>query len=134
MPYFNFRKMTNLFQGAALIVACAALSACADAKWPNFLTGEPDDSIGKNRAGIERIDSQGAVWPNLNTVPPRPTPASPQAAREKDVNQLSKDRTDALKLLEEKKPTGETDNPVIREDTTKTSTDSAPSVPSAPPK
>lgn len=100
MPYVKLRAMTNLFQYPMLLVACIALSGCADTKWINGLTGEPDDSIGQNRAGIPRVDSQGAHWPNLATVPPRPGDVPPLAARQQQVGQLSQDRSDGLMLLQ----------------------------------
>ena len=100
MQYFKLCKMTNFFQGAMLLAACIALSGCADATWVNGLTGEPDESIGQNRVGIPRVDSQGAKWPNLATVPPRPEDVPPLYARQQQVDQLSLDRIEGAKLLQ----------------------------------
>ncbi|MGB4100795.1 MAG: hypothetical protein WBK91_02645 [Alphaproteobacteria bacterium] len=107
MPYVKLRAMTNLFQYTMLLVACVALSGCAETKWLNSLTGEPDESIGQNRMGIPRIDSRGAQWPNLSTVPPRPDNVPPLSARQQQAGQLGQDRTDGLTLLQTRNVPGE---------------------------
>lgn len=93
-----------------LLTACIALSGCADATWANGLTGEPDESIGQNRAGIPRVNSNGAQWPNLATVPPRPEHVPPVSARQLQVEQLSQDRTDGEQLLQARNVPAATDN------------------------
>lgn len=103
MPYFISFRMTNLFQYAALLALCAALPGCADVKWVNRLTGEPDETVGQNRAGIERIDSQAPVWPNLSSVPPRPTDLPPKFSRQLETSRLDSDRKAGLQLLETQK-------------------------------
>lgn len=85
-----------------LIGACLALTACADSEILNSLMGEPPAGAMANRAGILRVDSQEAVWPNLASVPARPTDVPPIGQREAQKDQLESERYRGLSLLEAK--------------------------------
>ncbi len=100
MAYGNFQKKTTIFQNTALLFVCIALTGCADWKILNDLTGEPEAGPMANRAGILRVDSREAAWPNLSSVPPRPAPMAPKAQREAQLQALEAQRRAGLGLLQ----------------------------------
>jgi hypothetical protein len=102
MAYVKPHQKANFFKHAVLIGACIALTACADSEMLNSLTGEPSAGAMANRAGILRVDSQEAVWPNLASVPERPTDVPPIGQREAQKDQLESERYKGLSLLEAK--------------------------------
>jgi len=99
MEYVNSSPKTNFFRKAVGLSAVLLLAACADAPLLNDLTGEPPPGAMANRAGILRVDSREAVWPNLASVPPRPTDVSSLTARQHELNALTTARDDGLQIL-----------------------------------
>ena len=100
MAYGNFWQKTTIFQTAAMLLVGVALTACADWKILNDLTGEPEPGPMANRAGILRVDSREAVWPNLASVPPRPAPMPTKAQREAQLQALEAQRRAGLDMLQ----------------------------------
>lgn len=98
--YGNFWQKTTIFQNAALLFVGVALTACADWKILNDLTGEPEAGPMANRAGILRVDSHEAVWPNLASVPVRPAPMPPKAQRDAQLQALEAQRRAGLGMLQ----------------------------------
>ena len=99
MAYVNPHKKANAFGMLILLVSCAFLVACADNSLLNDLTGEPPPGAMANRAGILRVDSRDAVWPNLASVPARPTNIPPLAVRTTQQTVLENERQAGLALL-----------------------------------
>jgi len=99
MAYVNPHKKANAFGMLILLVSCAFLVACADNSFLNDLTGEPPPGAMANRAGILRVDSRDAVWPNLASVPARPTNVPPLATRTTQQTALENERQAGLALL-----------------------------------
>lgn len=99
MAYVNPQKKANAFGVFIALISCAFLTACADNSLLNDLTGEPPPGAMANRAGILRVDSREAVWPNLASVPPRPTNIPPLAARTSQQVALENERQAGLALL-----------------------------------
>lgn len=102
------RKIGHLSRAARAsmtILLLTGLAACADSTILNDLTGEPERGSMANRAGILRVDSREAVWPNLADVPPRPANVTPLATRQQERDALAADREAGLKLLQMREPT-----------------------------
>lgn len=57
-----------------------------------------------NRAGILRVDSREAAWPNLASVPPRPAPMPSKAQREAQLQALEAQRKAGLDMLQAQPP------------------------------
>lgn len=100
MAYGNFWQKTTIFQNAALLFVGFALTACADWKILNDLTGEPEAGPMANRAGILRVDSREATWPNLASVPTRPAPMPTKAQRDAKLQALEAQRRAGLGMLQ----------------------------------
>lgn len=99
MAYVNPQKKANAFGAFILLVSCVFLVACADNSLLNDLTGEPPPGVMANRAGILRVDSREAAWPNLARVPARPANVVPLAERVAQQAVLEKERQAGLALL-----------------------------------
>lgn len=99
MAYVKPQQKANFFKLAALLGLCGFLGGCADNQIINDLTGEPAPGDMANRAGILRVDSREAVWPNLASVPPRPTDVPPQQQRDAERLTLEAQRQQGLALL-----------------------------------
>ncbi len=105
MAYVKPQKKANAFGALILLVSCGFLAACADSALLNDLTGEPPPGVMSNRAGILRVDSREAVWPNLSSVPPRPTDVPSISTRTAQQTTLETERQAGLSLLAPVTPT-----------------------------
>lgn len=99
MAYVKPQKKANAFGLLITLFSCAFLLGCADSALLNDLTGEPPPGVMANRAGILRVDSREAVWPNLATVPARPANVPLLAARTAQQMTLENERQAGLALL-----------------------------------
>ncbi len=99
MAYVKPQKKANAFGLLIALFSCVLLAGCADNALLNDLTGEPPPGVMANRAGILRVDSREAVWPNLATVPTRPANVLPLAVRATQQTELENERQAGLALL-----------------------------------
>jgi hypothetical protein len=95
---------TPPFRQIALLAPLLLLSGCADTPWPTWITGEPPQSViedtSKRSPIIPRAKGAEKTWPNLATVPPRPTGYTPLGARQETIKDLSADQKAAADELQ----------------------------------
>lgn len=100
MGYARLRQKTNFFHKLLLLSLCGMAAGCADTQILNDLTGEPAPGPMANRAGILRVDSREAVWPNLADVPSRPAAVPSLLQRSSQQTRLEMERQEGLSLLQ----------------------------------
>lgn len=87
--------------GAALWVALA-LPACSDRVLDTGLVGAvtgADSPVKDDTTLIRGLTGENKEYPNLGTVPPRPTDIRTEAQRQKELDMLAEDRDAAKKRL-----------------------------------
>lgn len=85
------------FRILAIAFCMACLAGCADAKWPAWLTGEPDPSVlNKSRPVMVAPSVKEQPWPNLASVPERPTDFTPKKESTATIDAMVRDHDDAL--------------------------------------
>jgi hypothetical protein len=93
-------KSANLLTIIALLVPLL-LSGCADTQWPSWLTGEPDASVVNAPRAVGVPPSQhDTSYPNLATVPSRPTDFSSKADRQEMISIMEEDKEEAQRIKE----------------------------------
>lgn len=97
------RTTTKLLGGMGAVVwAALLLSACSDRTLDTgvigSITGAPSP-ISDNPSPIRGLSGENKEYPNLGSVPPRPTDLRTEAERQKDLNRLAQDRDSAKKRL-----------------------------------
>lgn len=71
------------------MLSALVLGACADIDLPSWASGEPPIAQGTNlRPDYVRRDPEHAAWPNLATVPPKPTQITPPAQRQQTMREM----------------------------------------------
>lgn len=92
----------NARQKIVVMVFLLSLSACADTKWPTWITGEPDDSVINAPRIVRDAPSQDEqTWPSLASVPPRPKDFSTTNFRKNEVMKMQDDTIDANRIKQE---------------------------------
>jgi len=88
--------------GMAVVWVALSLAACServlDTGVVGSITGEPSP-VSDNPSPIRGLSGENKEYPNLATVPPRPTDLRTQAERQQDLDRLAKDRDEAKKRL-----------------------------------
>lgn len=89
-----------LVAGSAAVGVALALPGCSnrvlDTGPMGFITGETAP-VSDNPSLIRPMDDRNTDYPNLGTVPPRPTNMRTDAQRAKEVDRLAQDRVAARK-------------------------------------
>lgn len=87
--------------GAAALVALA-LPACSDRVLDTGLLGAvtgADAPVKDDTTLIRGLKGENREYPNLGSVPPRPTDFRTEAERQKELDKLAEDRASAKKML-----------------------------------
>ncbi|MBP2291200.1 hypothetical protein [Azospirillum rugosum] len=87
--------------GAAALVALA-LPACSDRVLDTGLFGAvtgADAPVKDDTTLIRGLKGENREYPNLGTVPPRPTDLRTEAQRQEELDKLAEDRASAKKML-----------------------------------
>lgn len=86
---------------AMLFLFVAPLCACADVRGPQWLTGEPDESVlSAPRVVGKPSGATKAAWPNLADVPVKKPDFTKPDARAKQVEDLTSDKLKAQAEME----------------------------------
>ena len=90
------RSRTILF-----LLSCLMMSACADVRGPQWLTGEPDESvINAPRAVATPKGALKQEWPNLSEVPETKPKFSDSTYRTEETQDLKSDNLKAQAEME----------------------------------
>ncbi len=87
--------------GAAALVALA-LPACSNRVLDTGLVGAvtgSDVPVKDDTTLIRGLKNENREYPNLGSVPPRPTDIRTEAQRQQELNKLAEDRASAKKML-----------------------------------
>lgn len=85
--------------GFILALFLLVLSGCADAPWPSWLTGEPDESILNAPRVVETPSKTGErEWPNLANVPQKPVDYSTEPKRRRLIKKLTAQKRKAEEI------------------------------------
>ncbi len=77
-----------------------ALSACSDRVLDTGLIGAVTGrDVPGDESPVRGLSGQNREYPNLGTVPPRPTDLRTETQRQQDLDRLSQDREAAKKML-----------------------------------
>ncbi|WP_286192400.1 hypothetical protein [Roseomonas genomospecies 6] len=77
-----------------------ALSACSDRVLDTGLVGAVTGrDVPSDESPVRGLSGQNREYPNLGTVPPRPTDLRTETQRQQDLDRLSQDREAAKMLL-----------------------------------
>lgn len=77
------------------------VAACADTKFPSWMTGEPDESVlSAPRVVVAPKNPGDKAWPNLAEVPNQKPKFSSVADRESKINALNSENAKALAEME----------------------------------
>ncbi|CAO3434124.1 hypothetical protein [Azospirillum endophyticum] len=80
------------------------LSACSDRMLDTgplgYVTGEPSP-VSDNSSPIRSMTGERDDYPNLGTVPPRPTDLTTEAQRQQDMDRLAQDRAASRRTREQ---------------------------------
>ncbi|MBK3775782.1 hypothetical protein JJL56_26935 [Azospirillum sp. YIM DDC1] len=87
--------------GPALsVVVVLALSACSDRVLDTGLVGAViGRDVPSDDSPVRGMSGQNREYPNLGTVPPRPTDLRTEAQRQQDLDRLAQDREAARNML-----------------------------------
>ena len=96
------RTTIKFLGGMAVVWVALSLTACServlDTGVIGSITGEPSP-VSDNPSPIRGLSGENKEYPNLATVPPRPTDIRTEAQRQQDLDRLAKDREAAKKRL-----------------------------------
>ncbi len=87
--------------GPALsVLVVLALTACSDRVLDTGLIGAVTGrDVPSDESPVRGLSGQNREYPNLGTVPPRPTDLRTEAERRQDLDRLAQDREAAKKML-----------------------------------
>jgi len=87
--------------GPALsVLVVLALPACSDRVLDTGLVGAVTGrDVPSDDSPVRGMSGQNREYPNLGTVPPRPTDLRTEAQRKQDLDRLAQDRETAKKML-----------------------------------
>lgn len=98
-------RLGKRWEGAVRVaVACGALAlaACSeralDTGVIGSVLGQPSP-VSDNPSPIRGLSNEKEAYPNLGSVPPRPTDLRTEAQRQEDLDRLARDRDAAKKRL-----------------------------------
>ena len=85
-----------------IVLVALSLTACSDRVLDTgvigSITGAPSP-LSDNPSPIRGLSGENKAYPNLASVPPRPTDLRTQAQRQKDLDRLAQDRDSAKQRL-----------------------------------
>ncbi len=93
---------TGLVGMAAAALVAMTLSACSDRVLDTGLMGAVlgnDPPVKDDTTLIRGLKGENKEYPNLGTVPPRPTDVRTEAQRQEELDRLAQDRDTAKKML-----------------------------------
>ena len=95
-------RLKSVFFCSAQFFCLLALTACADTPWPEWITGEPDNTVlnAPHRVG-EAPSKDLQEWPNLASVPAKPKNFSTLNERQAMIKQMMTDKAEAEALRQQ---------------------------------